>query len=249
MISKARVKYIKSLQVKKYRKEEQLFLVEGAKSVLELLQSDFTVTLVVGTESFLDEHHALLSRSKTEMISSTEKELSSIGTFQSNDGALAIARMKPNKAPIVTGNEIVLVLDDIRDPGNLGTIIRTADWYGVKNIIASEETAEFYNPKTISATMGSFSRIAIYYSNLVTYLSTTSPENIYGAFLDGKNIHKISVKTGIHLVIGNESHGISEQLEKFIGTRVTIPAFGKAESLNAGVATAVLLDNFRRLQK
>ena len=249
MISKARVKYIKSLQVKKYRKAEQLFLVEGAKSVEELLQSDFEVTWVAGTTQFLELHKDMIDRSNIEIAVANEVELAAIGTFNSNDGAIATARMKINEIPVTLNDEIVLVLDDIRDPGNLGTIIRTADWYGIKNIIASEETADFYNPKTIHATMGSFCRVNVFYTSLSQYLSA-GISNVYGAFLSGINVHELNLPVrGCHLVIGNESRGIREELMELIHTKITISRFGKAESLNAAVATSIILDNFRRLQK
>jgi RNA methyltransferase, TrmH family len=249
MISKARVKYIKSLQVKKYRREEQLFLVEGAKSVEELLRSDYVVTWVAATESFQQSHTKLLKARALELVTTSDTQLADIGTLQSNNGALAVAQMKANTAPLRQPGELIVVLDDIRDPGNLGTIIRTADWYGIKNIIASEETADFYNPKTISATMGSFCRMNIYYAVLEQYLSSVSGLT-YGAYLQGENIHqKTLLKKGGHLVIGNESRGIAAELEKFIQHKITIPAFGLAESLNAGVATGIILDNFRRLEK
>lgn len=249
MISKARIKYIKSLQVKKYRKEEQLFLVEGAKSVEELLNSDFVVTWVAATESFQAANSRLLKARALELITTSDAELTGISSLQSNNGALAIAQIKTNNPPVAQPAEMILVLDDIRDPGNLGTIIRTADWYGIRNIVASEETADFYNPKTISATMGSFCRMNFYYANLEQYLSSVSGL-IYGAYLRGENIHRMTIPRGsCHLVIGNESRGIAEGLEKFIQHKITIPSFGNAESLNAGVATGILLDNFRRSEK
>ncbi|HZX75253.1 MAG TPA: TrmH family RNA methyltransferase, partial [Cyclobacteriaceae bacterium] len=181
MISKARIKFIKSLQVKKYRKQEQCFIVEGAKSVKELLHSDFETLWVAGTEDFTRDNKTLLVASGAEVVSANEQELSSAGLFQTNEAALAVAKMKGNTAPTLTAHEFVLALDDIRDPGNLGTIIRTADWYGIKHIIASEDTADFYNPKVISSTMGSFGRMSVYYTNLPDYLQKiTRP--LYGAF-------------------------------------------------------------------
>lgn len=249
MISKARIKYIKSLQVKKYRKEEQLFLVEGAKSVEELLRSDFVVTWVAATESFQRTNSKLLKARPFEVATASDAELTDLGTLQSNNGALAVAQMKANIAPLRKLEELILVLDDIRDPGNLGTIIRTADWYGIKNIVVSEETADFYNPKTISATMGSFCRVNIYYTLLAQYLSSVDGPT-YGAYLQGENIHQMAFpQKGGYLIIGNESRGIAEDLEKFIHNKITIPAFGSAESLNAGVATGIILDNFRRSEK
>jgi RNA methyltransferase, TrmH family len=242
MLSKADIKYIKSLQVKKYRKQEQSFTVQGAKSVLELLKSDFETTAIFGTDDFLS---TLDGRLNARITTVAETDLNGLGEFQTNNSALAIAKIKPNN-PVVPGpNEFALVLDDIRDPGNLGTIIRTADWYGVNKIIVSDETADFYNPKVISATMGSFTRVAIFYTDLENYLSK-SKLKVYGTYLNGENVHKLKFDTTGLIVIGNESHGINPKLEKFISNKITIPRNGKAESLNAAIATAVILDNLRR---
>ncbi len=244
MISKAKVKFIKSLQLKKYRSEEQCFAVEGEKSVVELLRSDFDLRWLAGTSSFLEAHGTLLGNRKIETVETTASELAQVGTFQTNDGAIAIASIKPN-VPLKVGDEFSLLLDDIRDPGNLGTIIRTADWYGIKKIIASEETADFYNPKVIHATMGSFCRVQIFYTSLLQYLSYIS-QPVYGAFLDGDDVHKIEfTKSGL-LVIGNEAQGISRDVAKKVNRRITIPKRGGAESLNASVATAIILDNVFR---
>jgi TrmH family RNA methyltransferase len=245
MISKARIKFIKSLQVKKYRKQEQCFIVEGAKSVKELLQSDFETIWVAGSEDFALSNQSALRASHAEVIVSNEKELSTLGLFQTNEAVLAVAKMKPNTLPELTHSEVVLVLDDIRDPGNLGTIIRTADWYGIHHIIASEDTADFYNPKVISSTMGSFCRTSVHYASLPAYLETKD-RPVYGAFLDGEDIHRIKFQSGAMIVMGNESRGISPEVEKLIRHRVTIPRIGGAESLNAAIATGIFLDNLRR---
>lgn len=243
MLSKARIKFIKSLQIKKYRKQEQCFLVQGAKSVQELLASDYETVMVVGTSGFLE--NLRRPANSVELIETSEKELAALGEFQSNDAGIAVARMKPNVAfPILPG-EVVLVLDDIRDPGNLGTIIRSADWYGFNKIIASPETADFHNPKVISSTMGSFTRAAIYYTELVPLLKSTT-SRVYGAFLEGRNVHEETFEGGGLVVIGNESRGISEQCQPFVTDRITIPRYGRAESLNAAVATAIICDNIRR---
>jgi RNA methyltransferase, TrmH family len=242
MLSKATIKYIKSLQVKKYRKQEQCFVVEGAKTVNELLVSDFEVVKLVATPSFLA---SLKRKVSAELIEASEKELGSLGEFQSNNAALAVARTKVNKPLHLTPSEFAIVLDDIRDPGNLGTIIRTADWYGIRNIIASEETADFYNSKVISSTMGSFTRVSIYYTDLQSYLQGTI-NRVYGAYLDGKNVHETKFDKGGLILIGNESHGISASLERFVTDRITIPRFGQAESLNAAIATAIICDNVAR---
>jgi TrmH family RNA methyltransferase len=248
MISKAKVKYLKSLQVKKYRVEEQSFVVEGAKSVIELLKSDFVTTWVAATEDFIAEHERQLGLSGAEIITASEEQLATLGTYQTNDAAVAVARIKANRYLNIGEGEIALVLDSIRDPGNLGTIIRTADWYGVKNIIASEDTADFYNPKVLGATMGSFTRVDIQYVSLTDYL-TAAKKPIYGTFLDGLDVHQLSFKTGGLIVIGNESNGISPDVEKLVSQKITIPRVGRAESLNAAIATGIVLDIIRQSQK
>jgi TrmH family RNA methyltransferase len=244
MISKATGKFIKSLQVKKYRKEEQSFIVEGAKSVAELLCSDFEVKWLAVTDDFLQLHSNVLSNRHIEWTEASAKELGQLGTFQTNDGALAVASMKPNQ-PLTVQNEYALILDDIRDPGNLGTIIRTADWYGIDKIIASEETADFYNPKVISATMGSFCRVQLYYGNLVEYLNTTHLP-VYGTFLNGKNIYTVDFEKAGLIAMGNEANGISTEVGQLVTVPITIPKRGGAESLNASIATAIVLDNVFR---
>lgn len=244
MISKAKTKFIKSLQVKKYRVEEQCFVVEGAKSVSELLKSDFATLTLLGTTGFFSSEGRKIDKS-IETIEVTEKELSELGSFQSNETVIAVARMKKNAAVVFQSNEYGLVLDDIRDPGNLGTIIRIADWYGINNIIASEQTADFYNSKVISASMGSFCRVNVFYTSLGTYLKENK-KRLYGTFLNGDNVHKTNFEKGGLIVIGNEAHGISQEVERFVDHRISIPRFGEAESLNAAVATAIVLDNVRR---
>ena len=247
MISKAKSKFIKSLQVKKYRVEEQCFIVEGAKSVGELLASDFEVLTVVATAPYMLENASKII-GQIEMIEVSEEELSVLGSFQSNQTAIAVARMKLNKAVMPLTTEYVLVLDDIRDPGNLGTIIRIADWYGIRSIIASEQSADFYNPKVITASMGSFCRVNVFYTSLTSYLAHKQG-TLYGTFLDGQNVHQVNFERRGLIVIGNEAHGISQDVEHFVDKRISIPRFGKAESLNAAVATAIVLDNLSRSQK
>lgn len=245
MLSKAQIKFIKSLQVKKYRQQEQCFVVEGAKSVLELLNSDFTTNLVVATPEFLQTHSPVIKKFQGEILSVKSGALSALGEFKSNNTALAIARIRLNEPFLISKNEFVLVLDDIRDPGNLGTIIRLADWYGIDKVIASTETADVYNAKVLHASMGSFTRVRLFYTNISQYLSKQSMP-AFGAFLNGENVHRMDWGAGGLIVIGNEAHGISDMVARQITRRVTIPKFGKAESLNAALATAVLCDNLRR---
>jgi TrmH family RNA methyltransferase len=245
MISKARIKYLKSLQIKKYRHAEQCFLVEGRKSVAELLNSSFDVVWLAAREDLLTEWADEKRRLPADVVVATEQELVQAGTYQTNDGVIAVARM-PTPQPPVLG-PITLVLDDIRDPGNLGTVIRTADWYGVGTIVASETTADFYNPKTIQATMGSFTRVRVHYLDLAAFLAAQD-RPVYGTFLGGDNVHQLSVMGSCLVVIGNEANGISLAVAQHISHRITIPRYGQAESLNAAIAAAVVLDNIKRLQ-
>lgn len=215
--------------------------MEGRKGVEELLKSNFEILTVCATKDFAETHNL----KGFEVIEATPAELESIGSVESNDSVLAIARTKPNTPPSIGNQEYALVLDDIRDPGNLGTIIRTADWYGVRHIIASEETADFYNPKVIRSTMGSFCRVTLFYTQLENYLETVKDKMIYGTFLGGSNVHQLKFAPGGLIVIGNESNGISDTVGRFVTQRITIPRFGEAESLNASIATGVILDNLR----
>ncbi|GHN02908.1 RNA methyltransferase [Cytophagales bacterium WSM2-2] len=247
MVSKSKLKYIKSLQVKKYRKQEQSFVVEGAKSVRELLNSGFEVQWLAGSESFLLENEKRIHNKNIEAVMASERELEQLGSFQTNDAAVAIAKMRPNVRPELR-NEFYLVLDGLRDPGNFGTIIRTADWYGVQNIVASDETADFYNPKTISATMGSFIRVNVFYTNLVDFFRSVDMP-VFGTFMDGEDVHQVDFGKNGMVVIGNESNGISIEVGKHVSHRITIPKIGGAESLNAGIATGIVLDNIFRSKK
>jgi TrmH family RNA methyltransferase len=247
MLSNAKLKYIKSLQLKKYRKEEQSFVVEGAKSVEELFYSDFEISLLAATPGFIEQRVKMLATKRLEVIPSSEQELARAGSLQTNNAAIAIARMKPNRPPTLAPDEFALAIDNIRDPGNLGTIIRTADWYGIRHIVASEETADLYNPKTISATMGSFTRVHLFYTSLADYLKEAT--TVYGTFLEGVNVHEFNFAKGGIIVIGNESNGISEEVKRFVHQKIMIPRIGNAESLNAGIATAIILDNLCRLKK
>jgi TrmH family RNA methyltransferase len=244
MISKAQIKWVKSLQLKKYRQEEQCFVVQGRKGVLELLKSDFQVEFMAATEQALEKISSKI-RGEISTAVASEKELEMMGSFESNDSILAVARMKQVTMPVPNTHEYFIVLDDIRDPGNLGTIIRTADWFGIRKIIASEHTADLYNPKVISSTMGSFCRVEVCYTNLVFYLSDCEVP-VYGAFLSGSNVHGERFSTGGLIVIGNESKGVSPAVEEFIRHRISIPGSGKAESLNAAIATGIILDNIYR---
>ena len=246
MLSKNTVKFIKSLHQKKYRLESGKFFVEGEKSVVEVLQSSFTVDLILVTQEFATKHAALLSGKAFEVIFVTPNQLEQVGQYQSNDAALAIVQMKPNQAFTPVKGELILALDEVRDPGNLGTIIRIADWYGINKLIFSTHTAEFYNPKVIQSSMGSFTRVQFYYGDLAQAFQEWKLP-VYGAFLEGESIHELANPTPGVLLLGNESQGISKEVEKWVSSKITIPSFGKAESLNVAIATAIFCDNFKRL--
>lgn len=244
MLTKGRIKLIESLKDKKTRTEKGLFIVEGAKSVAELIESDFKIETLFGTKDFLSKYRETI-KSKNIVTETVEPgELKKIGTFEVNDSALAVVRQKPNH-PVSKDVGIILALCDVRDPGNLGTIIRIADWYGVKQIIASKGTTDLYNSKTISASMGSFVRVNVFYTDLDAFLRETQLP-VFGALLKGDDVHKQTFpKSGI-LVVGNESNGIQQNLISFIKHPITIPSYGEAESLNVAIATAVILDNWKQ---
>ncbi len=256
-------KFLRSLQQKKARKENNYFLIEGKKIVIETLQaknSNYKIKQLFATQDFLDdlENQNILNNKvkdlddEIEIILSTSNQLSEAGSLKSNNAAIAVVEFPILTVPKKLEN-LALLLENINDPGNLGTIIRIADWYGIEDIFCSEQTVDLYNSKTLSATMGSFLRVNVHYGNEFDFLKLAEG-NTFGAFLDGKNVHQTQFpKTGM-LVIGSESHGISEKLGKEISHKITIPSFSKdngnntesAESLNAAIATAIICDNWRR---
>ncbi len=242
MLSKAKIKYIKSLQVKKHRLAKNVFLVEGSKSVLEFIESKFTTDVVYGTELFWKQHEKLLIELSIEFELATEKELSQAGTLSSNNGALALVNIPQYTELAIDSSQWSIVLDGINDPGNLGTIIRVADWYGIERVIISENSVDMYNPKVVNTTKGSLARVRVEFGNLSQLLSSFDGV-IIGADMKGEDIHSFKPVGGGILVMGSESHGISDELQKLITSRVTIPRIGEAESLNVAIATAVICDN------
>lgn len=248
MLSKNRIKYINSLKIKKYRQLNQSFIVEGAKSVLELIRSDFDFEFVLATQEFQQKYSSILSQHKTLIETVTLSELEGLGSFQTNDSCLAVAKIQENIFLNAVNAEYVIVLDDINDPGNLGTIIRIADWYGISKIVCSNSTTDLYNPKVIAASKGSFTRVKLYYTDLAEYLEKhTGDKTVIGAFLGGHSLYDFQFSSkGGYIIMGNEANGVGENVETYVKEKVTIPRFGEAESLNVGIATAVILDNLRR---
>jgi TrmH family RNA methyltransferase len=246
MISQKWSKLIKSLHLKKFRKAEQLFFVEGEKAVLEVLAAHWPVKALFGTADFFDRYPDTAYAAEISQ-SCPASDLEQVGTFASNNAALAVVAI-PQYAPFAeTAGDWTLVLDNVNDPGNLGTIIRIADWYGIRHILCSPDTVDAFNPKVIASAKGSFLRVKLHYAELATALATAQ-QPVYGAFLDGDSVHQLALtKPGGFIVLGNEAHGISPALETLISRRITIPAFGQAESLNVGIAGAVIVDNLLRL--
>ena len=235
-------KAIRSLSEKKYRENTKKFLVEGEKNVLELIKSDIQIDSVFATKEFQKKYGVLMQEKKIRVQNAEASELVSYGTLEHNNDAIAIA-IQPKSTFPETTEGVTLVVDDIRDPGNLGTLIRIADWYGVKNIVCSTNSVDWYNPKVINATMGSFTRVRCFYADLPNFLAKQKAPKI-GTFLKGKSSHTFSYpKNGI-LILGSESHGISKDVEKCVTEKVTIPSFGNAESLNIAIAGAVMLDRW-----
>lgn len=222
-------------------------MVQGAKSVLELLHSDYETEKIYVTSQFLDQYKIPSSISDDQIEVASEKQIAELSTFQSNDFAIAIAKMKENIWPDHVSQPLIFALDDVRDPGNMGTIIRTADWYGLSYVVASSTSTDMYNPKVVNATMGSFSRVQVYYTELDAFLRRCKQKyTIYGADMNGENVHESTLQKPAILVMGNESKGLSKETEQLLDKVISIPRFGQAESLNVALSTAILCDNFMR---
>ena len=240
MVSKNQIKLISSLQQKKFRFANQLFFVEGVKVIQELLKSNFILEHLYTTEPLFD---AVNSNFKT-LIS--ESDLKKISALSTPNNCLAVFKI-PSVKPIID-HGLIIALDDIRDPGNLGAILRLCDWFGISQVICSDQTVDIYNPKVVQATMGSIARLNVSYVDLNLFLQkTTLP--VFGTFMDGSNVYKESLPKEAIVIMGNEAIGISESIEKIIKNRLTIPRFGdlqQTESLNVATATAIILSEFRR---
>ena len=236
MLSKNQIKNITRLKQKKYRQQEGLFIAEGGKVIKEFLNSTFKLVDLFTTETFNVENESIIS----------EADLKKISCLTTPNTALAIFKMPDAKA--LKNEGLILALDDIRDPGNLGTIIRLCDWFGIKQLVCSHKTVDCYNPKVVQATMGSLTRVKIVYTDLSAYLKTINLP-VFGAFMDGKNVYQTNLpKAGI-LVLGNEANGISSIIETCVTDKISIPRFGDlqaTESLNVATAGAILLSEFRR---
>lgn len=242
MVSKNQKKLIKSLYQKKYRKQHGLFIAEGKKVIKELLDANLKL------HSLFTVTHNLFDVPDDLVYILSEAELKQISFLTTPQIALAIFHIPNSKE--IDNEGLILALDDIRDPGNLGTIIRLCDWFGVKELVCSLQTVDCYNPKVVQATMGSITRVHISYVNLRSYIDTLEQQIIvFGTFMEGENIYSsVLPKKGV-VVMGNEANGISDDIEEVIHSKITIPQYGnvqKTESLNVATATAIILSEFRR---
>ena len=242
MVGKSQIKFIKSLLQKKYRNQHRMFSVEGLKTVQELLDSNFELHKLYTTDAALIQSDQV----RTELIS--EAELKKISNLKSPNTVLAIFKF-PEIKPI-DDRGWILALDDIRDPGNLGTIIRLCDWFGIQYLVCSQNTVDCFNPKVLQASMGSISRVNIVYTDLVQFIGEYKGP-VYGTFMDGESVYTIKLPQKGILVMGNEANGISNDIKNKVDKKISIPQFGdrQTESLNVATATAIFLNEIRRFEK
>ena len=245
-MTKSDVKYIQSLAHKKQREEEGLFVVEGVKMVDELLLNfPDRIVRIFATESWINDRKQIVK--KYHSIDCIDLDsLNKISFLQTPNEVLALVSMPTTETTPSITTGVTIVLDQIQDPGNLGTIIRTADWFGVKQIICSNDTSDAFAPKVVQATMGSLMRLNIFYLDLGSFLKTLDDIPIYTAELNGESVYEVEFKQPMILVIGNESRGVSENISRFANKKITIPKVGNAESLNASVAAGIILSQATR---
>lgn len=239
-LSKNQLKLITSLSQKKYRQKHKLFIAEGVKVVDELLNSSLKVNTIFTTGDYKITDSAL----KIETIS--ESELKKISQLKTPNKVLGLFEIPESN--IIENDDLTVVLDAINDPGNLGTIIRLCDWFGIQNLICSTDTVDCYNSKVVQASMGSLTRVSIVYTDIEQYLNV-SPKTNYIADMDGEEVYKITLPKNINLIMGNEANGVSEKVRNLVNAKISIPRFGEiqaTESLNVATATAILLSEFRR---
>lgn len=240
MVSKNQIKVIASLQQKKYRALHQMFIAEGQKVIQELLQAGFALEQLLVTEPIFESVPA----SQRTLVNAAE--LQKISALNTANNCLAVFKI-PQAKPLIQ-NGLILALDDIRDPGNLGTILRLCDWYGIGQIICSPQTVDLYNPKVVQATMGSIARVQVHYLDLKDFLVQTQLP-VYGAFMSGNNIYYEKLPEEAVVILGNEANGISAEIENKIQNKIAIPRFGnlqQTESLNVASAAAIIVSEFRR---
>lgn len=249
MLSKSLLKQIKSLEQRKFRKESGLFVAEGGKTVQDLIDSGVETRNIIATEEWLKSHKLNTS---AEITVVNEEEMKKASFLRTPQGVLAVFRQLQHDMDLsVPERELCLALDNVQDPGNMGTIIRIADWFGIENIYCSNGSVDIYNPKTVQATMGAIGRVKIHYTSLPSLINSLNGKApVYGTFLDGKDIYGYPLESKGLVIMGNEGNGISEECANLITERLLIPNYPKerstSESLNVSVATAIICSEFRR---
>ena len=241
MLSKNQVKLIQKLQQKKYRNELNLFIVEGKKSIVEFLQAGYRLELLIATEVF----GTALNGQPVTLVS--KEELRKVSSLKNPDEGLAIFHQREHKGILQEG--VILALDNVQDPGNLGTLIRLCDWFGIETLICNSQTVDCYNPKVVQATMGSLTRVAVHYVDLAGFLATCALP-LYAMDLDGENLYTTEFPEDCVLILGNEANGISSEVRALADSIITIPRFGKlqqTESLNVAMAGAIVVSQVRKL--
>lgn len=236
MLTKNQIKLISSLNQKKFRNQHGLFVVEGVKGIKEFLNSRFQLHQIFTTHELLDFESVLIS----------ENELKKISYLKTPNTALALFRISEPEP--IDESKLIVALDNIRDPGNLGTIIRLCDWFGIRDLVCSSATVDCYNTKVVHATMGSLARVNVSYVDLESYLKATKLQK-FGTFMNAKNVYSEHLPEKGILILGNEANGISPEIEKLVDQKITVPRFGdlkETESLNVAMATAILLSEFKR---
>ncbi len=244
MLSKAKIKFLQSLQHKKFRQLYHRFVVDGDKTVRELLASHFQVEAIYAEPWWMNKFKTL-TQNVAEVHEISSDELQKISAHEKANGVVAVAHIPSPETIFFDPNDFCLALDNISDPGNLGAIIRIADWFGIKSVLCSEGCVDAFNPKVVSSAKGSLFRTQVHYLNLPTFFAAHQP-NVYGALLEGESIYNTSLERKGILLIGNEAHGIAPELHPFITHKISIPSFGSAESLNAAVATGIICSEFSR---
>lgn len=248
MISKARIKWIKSLEMAKYRARNNAFVAEGPKLVGELLPYSMPQYIAATSEWFEQNDHLIGDETLVDEVS--QEELKKVSLLRTPQSVLAVMPISKKELDVATlKNQLILAIDGVQDPGNLGTILRIADWFGIKHILCSEKTADVYNPKCVQSCMGALARVNVYTCNLVETLSNIDMP-IFGTFLDGTDIYKESLSTSGVIVMGNEGNGISPEIANLVDRRLYVPNYPHGslttESLNVGVCTGIVCAEFRR---
>jgi RNA methyltransferase, TrmH family len=252
MLSKNQVKYLHALRLGKFREQNRVFIAEGIKLLEDLMKSNFRIRIIYATPAWTDEHQRIIASQEFVIQEVTEEELGKISNLVTPNEVLAVVSYPESDSPSQdTLGNIILLLDRIQDPGNLGTIIRTADWFGIGHIFCSPDTVDVYNPKVVQATMGSICRVTLHYTDLRQFLISLGDDwKKYGTISEGENIYKTEPEFPAAIIIGNESKGISKEYLPLLSHRVGIPSRSKgAESLNAAMATGIICSEFcRRLE-